>query len=306
MEALTVINHESGPLPTQGSFAHFSSPPAKTTPKPAASKGSQSPCTLTAPPQTSQSKEGQERPHGPKVFTPQGQCWQCGSAECDHKWNDCTHPCLNCGGPGQHTPGGHKTSQCKAPAKGPHNKGFWSTGPPSTAPNHRQLPLSAGPPVSHPLVVASPLTAQPYHSDLNIFEVLSDPDQQGQGEDTLLSFIMGPCTRDAPPPNSDPADGRRSRPAIDPASPGPLKDFFTPEPPPPVLAEPLGSDDEIVPEFPLPSPPSLAPSPHTGPQPMTPTPVPIIICLTTPDCPEEPHRVQDSGHPHIFILHPSS
>ena len=121
MEALTVVDHESGPSPTQGSFARFGSPPAKTTPKPAPSKSGQAPRTPTAPSQTTQ---GQERSRGPRVFTPHGQCWQCGDADRDHKWNDCTHPCLNCGGPGQHSPGGHKTSQCKAPHQGPSQQGL--------------------------------------------------------------------------------------------------------------------------------------------------------------------------------------
>ena len=190
---------------------------------------------------------------------PDGQCWQCGSKECGHLWNTCTHACLNCGGPSHRTPGGHKPDRCKAAKEGPHNKDFWQTKPPSVTPNHRQRPLSSGPPVSTPLVVASPLTTQPYCSDLNIFEVLSDPDPQGEGDDTLSSFIMGPCTREAAQSGSDPADGRCSRPSIDPNIPGPLREFFAPESPPPVLAEPLCSDDEVVPESPLPSPPSLTP-----------------------------------------------
>ena len=93
-------------------------------------------------------------PSGPKVHIPHNQCWQCGKVGRDHSWNECTHPCLNCGGPSHHTPGGHKTSKCRAPTKGPHNKGFWNTDPPSGTPNHRQLPLLSDPPVSTPLVVA--------------------------------------------------------------------------------------------------------------------------------------------------------
>ena len=43
MEALTVVDHETGPSPTQGTFERFSSPSAKTPPKPAATRGVQAP-----------------------------------------------------------------------------------------------------------------------------------------------------------------------------------------------------------------------------------------------------------------------
>ena len=97
---------------------------------------------------------------------------------------------------------------------------------------------------------------------------------------------MDPCAQVVNPLwghhlGSDPEDGRRSRPFVDPSSPSPLKEFFVHESPSPVLAEPPGSDDEVVPESPLPSPPSLTPSPHTGPQPMTQTPV-VSPPQTTP------------------------
>ena len=46
-----------------------------------------------------------------------------------------------------------------------------------------------------PLVVASPLTASPYCADLNVFEVLGDSAQPGEGEDTLAAFVMGPCAQ---------------------------------------------------------------------------------------------------------------
>ena len=136
-----------------------------------------------------------------------------------------------------------------------------------------------------PLVVASPLTASPYCADLIIFEVLSDP-QPGEGDVTLAAFIMGPCAQVVNSLwghhlGSDPEDGRHSRPSVDPSSPSPLKELFVPESPSPVLAGPLGPSDDVVPESPLPSPPSLALSPHTGPLPMTPTPV-VSPPLTTP------------------------
>ena len=51
MEALTVVDHETGPSPTQGTFARFSSPPAKHPPKPAVARGVQAPRTPTAPQQ---------------------------------------------------------------------------------------------------------------------------------------------------------------------------------------------------------------------------------------------------------------
>ena len=229
--------------PIEGCFAQFNYSSAKT-PKPGATRGAQPSRTPTAPQQAIQPKEGQRRSRWPKVNTPHGQCWQCGEVGTDHKWDDCVHPCLNCGGPGQHAPGGHRTPDCKAPTKGPHNKGFWrEEAPPSAKTNHRQLPLTSGPAVATPLVMASLLTAQPYCTDLDVYEALHDPAQQGEGDATLSSFIMGPCTQEEAP-GGGPADGRHSRPFIGPTSPGPLREVSVPGSPSPVPAAPLGPDDE--------------------------------------------------------------
>ena len=165
----------------KGSFARFNSPPTKT-PKPTGARGAQpvrTPTVTPTAPQQPRSKDTHELLSGPRVYIPHGLCWQCGmrSKERGHRFNDCTHACLNCAGPGRHAPGGHKTDRCRAPKKGPHNKGFWlndrphwyNDAPAPATPHHRQLPLSSGPPVPTPLVVASSLTTQPYCSDLNVF-----------------------------------------------------------------------------------------------------------------------------------------
>ena len=71
MEALTVVDHESGPSPTQGSFAWFNSSPIKT-PKPAANKGAQPARTPTAPQQPQQPSRS-KAPYEPPQWA-QGTC----------------------------------------------------------------------------------------------------------------------------------------------------------------------------------------------------------------------------------------
>ena len=126
MEALTVVDHETGPSPTQGCYARFNSSPART-PKPAAAKSSRTPMASPQAIQPVKGGRGPKKPRKyPRCFLPKDQCWQCGLAGTGHTWNACDHPCLNCGGPSAHTPGGHKTQDCENPRKGSHNLTFWS------------------------------------------------------------------------------------------------------------------------------------------------------------------------------------
>ena len=131
MEALTVIDHKTGPSPTQGCYAHFNSSPTRF-PKPAATKPSCSPIASLQITQPVKGGQGQQTSCLPKTYPrcliPDKPCWQCGlpSIGTARTWNTCDHACLNCGGPSHHAPGGHKTDHCLNPRKGPHNLTFWS------------------------------------------------------------------------------------------------------------------------------------------------------------------------------------